>query len=105
MEAPGRLQHLRPGTGRAVHTLHIDPRRLLGICHARRGDEMMPETISPRVYKLLKNIDLENVTNAQVTSVGDPISIEELNREECLRLIIVNVARLSVKQEWNGLLG
>jgi len=66
---------------------------------------MMPETISPRVYKLLKNIDLENVTNAQVTSVGDPISIEELNREECLRLIIVNVARLSVKQEWNGLLG
>jgi len=63
------------------------------------------ETISPRVYKLLKNIDLENVTNAQVTSVGDPISIEELNREELLRLITVNLARLSVKSEWNGLLG
>jgi len=61
--------------------------------------------LSPRVYKLLKNIDLENVTNAQVTSVGDPISIEELNREECLRLIIVNLARLSVKSEWEGLLG
>ena len=66
---------------------------------------MMTHSISPRVYKLLKNIDLENVTNAQVTSVGDPITIEELNREECLRLIIVNFARLSVKQEWNGLLG
>jgi len=66
---------------------------------------MMTHPISPRVYKLLKNIDLENVTNAQVTSVGDPITIEELNREECLRLIIVNFARLSVKQEWNGLLG
>ena len=65
----------------------------------------MPESISPRVYKLLKNIDLENVTNAQVTSVGDPITIEELNREECIRLIIVNLARLSVKQEWDGLLG
>ena len=65
----------------------------------------MPESISPRVYKLLKNIDLENVTNAQVTSVGNPISIEELNREECIRLIIVNLARLSVKQEWDGLLG
>ena len=64
----------------------------------------MPETISPRVYKLLKNIDLENVTNAQVTSTGDPISIEELNREECVRLIIVNLARLSVKSEWEGLL-
>jgi len=66
---------------------------------------MMPETISPRVYKLLKNINLENVTNAQVTSTGDPISIEELNREECIRLIIVNLARLSVKSEWDGLLG
>ncbi len=61
--------------------------------------------ISPRVYKLLKTTDLENVTNAQVTSVGDPISIEELNREECIRLIIVNLARLSVKSEWEGLLG
>jgi len=66
---------------------------------------MMTHSISPRVYKLLKNLDLENVTNAQVTSVGDPISIEELNREECIRLIIVNLARLSVKQEWDGLLG
>ncbi len=66
---------------------------------------MMTHSISPRVYKLLKNTDLENVTNAQVTSVGDPITIEELNREECLRLIIVNLARLSVKQEWDGLLG
>jgi len=66
---------------------------------------MMTHSISPRVYKLLKNIDLENVTNAQVTSVGDPISIEELNREELLRLITVNLARLSVKSEWNGLLG
>jgi len=65
----------------------------------------MTHSISPRVYKLLKNIDLENVTNAQVTSVGDPISIEELNREELLRLITVNLARLSVKQEWDGLLG
>ena len=64
----------------------------------------MPESVSPRVYKLLKNIDLENVTNAQVTSVGAPITIEELNREECIRLIIVNLARLSVKSEWNGLL-
>jgi len=65
----------------------------------------MPESISPRVYKLLKTTDLENVTNAQVTSVGNPITIEELNREECIRLIVVNLARLSVKQEWDGLLG
>ena len=62
-------------------------------------------SISPRVYKLLKTTDLENVTNATVTSIGDPITIEELNREELMRLVLVNFARLSVKQEWNGLLG
>jgi len=61
--------------------------------------------ISPRVYKLLKTTDLENVTNATVTSIGDPITIEELNREELMRLVLVNFARLSVKQEWDGLLG
>ena len=66
---------------------------------------MMTHSISPRVYKLLKTIDLENVTYAQVTSVGDPITIEDLNREELIRLITVNLARLSVKSEWNGLLG
>jgi len=62
-------------------------------------------SISPRVYKLLKTTDLENVTNASVTSIGDPITIEELNREELMRLVLVNFARLSVKQEWDGLLG
>jgi|TARA_R110002020_G_scaffold126103_1_gene283777 hypothetical protein len=70
----------------------------------------MPETISPRVYKLLKTKTLSaeapnSLTQVIVADVGDPISIEELNREEMIRLIIVNLARLSVKQEWDGLLG
>jgi len=60
--------------------------------------------ISPRVYKLLKNLDLENVTSAQVASVGDPISIEELNREELYRLVLLNFARLCCVSEWEGLL-
>ena len=60
---------------------------------------------SPRVYKLLKNTLLENVTNAAITSIGDPISIEMLNEDELRRLILVNLARLSVKAEWDGLLG
>jgi hypothetical protein len=67
--------------------------------------------ISPRVYKLLKTKTLEagdgatqiSFTNEQ--DVGDPLSIEELNREELIRLITVNLARLSVKSEWDGLLG
>ena len=60
---------------------------------------------SPRVYKLIKNTTLEDVTNANITSVGDPISIEMLNEDELRRLVLVQLARLSVKQEWNGLLG
>jgi hypothetical protein len=42
---------------------------------------------------------------SDVQGVGNPITIEELNREECIRLITVNLARLCVKQEWDGLLG
>jgi len=71
---------------------------------------MMSE-ISPRVYKLLKTKTLQAGDNADqiafsdVQGVGDPITIEDLNREELVRLIIVNFARLSVKEEWDGLLG
>ena len=60
---------------------------------------------SLRVYKLFKNTTLENVTNDNITLVGDPISIEMLNEDELRRLVLVQLARLSVKQEWNGLLG
>ena len=67
----------------------------------------LPETPveSPRVYKLLKNTDLENLTNDDLTLIGDPISIEMLNEDELRRLILVQLARLTVKQEWDGLLG
>jgi len=57
------------------------------------------------VYKLFKNTTLENVTNDDITLVGDPISIEMLNEDELRRLILCQLARLSVKQEWDGLLG
>jgi len=68
-------------------------------------------SISPRVYKLLKNKTLEagdqsdQIQFSDVQGVGDPITIEELNREELYRLVLVNFARLSVKQNWDGLLG
>jgi len=62
-------------------------------------------SISPRVYKLLKTTDLDSLTDDDLISIGNPITIEELNREELRRLVLVQFARLSVKQEWNGLLG
>jgi len=63
--------------------------------------------ISPRVYKLLKNLDLETLAadDDEMSGVGDPISIEMLNEDELRRLVLVQLARLSVKSEWNGLLG
>jgi len=72
---------------------------------------MMPlpdaPTISPRVYKLLKTVTLEALAadDDEMSGVGNPISIELLNEDELRRLVLVQLARLSVKSEWNGLLG
>jgi len=65
---------------------------------------------SPRVYKLLKNKTLSaeapnSLAQSDIASVGNPISIESLNEDELRRLILVNLARLTVKQEWDGLIG
>jgi hypothetical protein len=65
---------------------------------------------SPRVYKLLKTKTLSaespnSLSQSDIASVGNPISIESLNEDELRRLILVNLARLTVKQEWDGLLG
>jgi len=62
---------------------------------------------SPRVYKLLKNLDLETLAgdDDEMILTGNPISIEMLNEDELRRLVLVQLARLSVKGEWNGLLG
>jgi hypothetical protein len=65
---------------------------------------------SPRVYKLLKNKTLSaeapnSLSQTDIASVGNPISIESLNEDELRRLVLVNLARLTVKQEWDGLIG
>ena len=75
------------------------------------GVDVMPlpdaTTKSPRVYKVLKNLTLENLAgdDDEMILTGNPISIEMLNEDELRRLILVQLARLSVKSEWNGLLG
>jgi hypothetical protein len=66
-----------------------------------RAEDRKP---SKRVFPLLQNVDLDSVTFANVQGVGDPISIEDMNEQEMLDLIIVNLARLCVKSEWTGLL-
>ena len=62
---------------------------------------------SPRVYKLLKNLDLETLAgdDDEMIKTGNPITIESLNEDELRRLVLVQLARLCVKGEWDGLLG
>jgi len=59
---------------------------------------------SPRVYTNLQNLNLDDVTFANVQSTGNPIAVEELNEDEMRRLVLVNLARLVCEGEWNGLL-
>ena len=59
---------------------------------------------SPRVYTNLQNLDLDNVTFANVQSTGNPIAVEEMNEDEMRRLVLVNLARLVCAGEWSGLL-
>ena len=66
-----------------------------------RAEDRKP---SKRVFPLLQNLDLDTVTFDQVQSVGNPISIEDMNEQEMVDLIIVNLARLVVSGEWDGLL-
>ena len=66
-----------------------------------RAEDRKP---SKRVFPLLQNLDLDSVTFAQVQGTGNPISIEDMNEQEMIDLIIVNLARLCVAGEWSGLL-
>lgn len=59
---------------------------------------------SPRVYRNLQTKDLQNVTFSDVEATGDPLSIELHNEDELRRLVLVQLARLTTKSEWNGLL-
>jgi len=59
---------------------------------------------SKRVFPLLQNLDLDSVTFAQIQSTGNPITIQDMNEQEMLDLIIVNLARLCTVSEWTGLL-
>jgi len=66
-----------------------------------RAEDRKP---AKRVFPLLQNLQLSAVSFDQVQSVGDPISIEDMNEQELQDLVLVNLARLAVSGEWTGLL-
>jgi len=57
---------------------------------------------SPRVYTLLKNTTLENLTAPDLALVANPISIELLNEDELRRLCLVAFARMVTKGSFDG---
>ena len=58
---------------------------------------------STRIYELLKNTDLENITFSQFQGVAEKIFAEQGAEDELRRIVLVNLARLSVVGEWTGL--
>lgn len=74
--------------------------RMVGVARMSLPDA----TRSDRVYPLLQNLDLENLAFATVQGVGNTLAIEEMNEDELRRLVLVNLARLTVAGEWSGLL-
>ena len=58
---------------------------------------------STRIYELLKTTDLENITFSQFQSVAKTIFAEQGAEDELRRIVLLNLARLSVVGEWSGL--
>tara|TARA_A100001388_G_C28772802_1_gene505034 strand:+ start:387 stop:1604 length:1218 start_codon:yes stop_codon:yes gene_type:complete len=56
-----------------------------------------------RIYQLLKTTDLENLTFSDFQKVAQTIYAEQGAEDELRRIVLINLARLSVAGEWNGL--
>ena len=56
-----------------------------------------------RIYELLKNTDLENITFSEFQGVAKTIFAEQGAEDELRRIVLLNLARLSVVGEWTGL--
>lgn len=59
---------------------------------------------SKRIYELLKETDLENLTYSQFQGVAEKLFIEPENEDEMRRLVLVQLARMAVRGDWNGFL-
>ncbi len=56
-----------------------------------------------RIYQLLKTTDLQNLTFSDFQKVAETIYAEQGAEDELRRIVLINLARLSVAGEWNGL--
>ena len=56
-----------------------------------------------RIYQLLKTTDLQNLTFSDFQKVAETIYAEQGAEDELRRIVLINLARLSVVGEWSGL--
>jgi hypothetical protein len=56
-----------------------------------------------RMYKLLKNIDLENLTFAQFQSTAQTVFAEPESEDTLRRIVLINLSRMAIAGDWNGL--
>ena len=59
---------------------------------------------SKRIYELLKETDLENLTYSQFQGVAEKLFIEPENEDEMRRLVLIQMARMAVRGSWDGFL-
>jgi hypothetical protein len=59
---------------------------------------------SMRIYELLKETDLENLSYSQFQNVAEKLFIEPENEDEMRRLVLVQLARMAVRGDWDGFL-
>ena len=59
---------------------------------------------SKRIYELLKETDLENLTYSQFQGVAEKLFIEPENEDEMRRLVLIQLARTAVRGDWDGFL-
>jgi len=56
-----------------------------------------------RMYKLLKNIDLENLTFEQFQSTAQTVFAEPESEDTLRRIVLIQMSRMAVAGDWNGL--
>jgi len=57
-----------------------------------------------RLYESLKTQDLENLSYADFQAAAESVFVEDVNEDTLRRIVLIQLARMSVAGEWNGIL-
>lgn len=57
-----------------------------------------------RLYELLKTQDLQNLSYSDFQQAAQAVFVEDVNEDTLRRIVLIQLARMSVAGEWNGVL-